>query len=208
MESTTISPDRPQPPQLTAAQGAYFIRTTFVLYGIGAFVAHIRVAIRYYLTKSLRAEEYLVLFSLLCWTADTACIPFIVNHGTNSMSDAQRQAITPGSSEWTDRTIAGKMFVGAWVAYITMIWSLKASILVFYSRLTERLQEQRVISAAWGIVCATWIACILSMLLVCRPLWKNWQIYPDPGSKFFHLLARDICPAYEMRYHRALYRWT
>lgn len=29
----------------------------------------------------------------------------------------------------------------------------------------------------------TYIATILSILLGCRPLHKNWQINPDPGSK-------------------------
>lgn len=30
----------------------------------------------------------------------------------------------------------------------------------------------------------TYIATILSILLGCRPFHKNWQINPDPGSKF------------------------
>ncbi|KAF8425249.1 hypothetical protein EV426DRAFT_716387 [Tirmania nivea] len=162
---STVNPQTPEL-EAAAAQVAYFIRTTFVLYGIGVLAALIRIAIRYYLARSLRTEEYLVLFALLCWTADTACIPFIVNNGTNSMPAEKRLTITPGSLEWANRTMAGKMFVGAWVAYITMIWSLKASILVFYSRLTERLHEQRLIKVAWGVVGVTWVACILSMFLV------------------------------------------
>ncbi len=30
----------------------------------------------------------------------------------------------------------------------------------------------------------TYVATILSILLGCRPLQKNWQINPDPGSRF------------------------
>lgn len=165
------------------ARAMYFIRTTWLLFGVGAAAAFFRVGVRYYLTRTVSKEEYLVLFALISWTADTACIPFIVQNGTNAMSAAKRQAIVPGSVEWNNRIMAGKMFVGAWVAYITMIWALKASILLFYGRLTDRLQEKRIIQAAWGIVGTTWLACVLSIFLVCRPFQANWQIYPDPGSE-------------------------
>ena len=39
------------------------------------------------------------------------------------------------------------------------------------------------IYVGFGLIFSTWIAVLLSILLGCRPLEKNWQIYPDPGSK-------------------------
>ncbi|KAF8470779.1 hypothetical protein BDZ91DRAFT_617742, partial [Kalaharituber pfeilii] len=156
---------------------------TWLLYSIGASIAIVRIAIRFFLTKRLRTEEYFVLFSLLCWTVDAAFIPFIVKYGGNSIPAERRPRIIPGSQEWINRIMTGKMFVGAWICYITMIWSLKCSILVFYGRIKENLQEQKLIKVTWWVLGATWLACILSMFLVCRPFKGYWQIYPDPGSK-------------------------
>ncbi len=49
--------------------------------------------------------------------------------------------------------------------------------------LQDGLVYRKRIYAGFVIITATWIAVILSILLGCRPLSKNWQIYPDPGSK-------------------------
>lgn len=35
---------------------------------------------------------------------------------------------------------------------------------------------------AYGLIAATYIATICSILFGCYPLHKNWQIYPNPGS--------------------------
>jgi hypothetical protein len=38
------------------------------------------------------------------------------------------------------------------------------------------------VKLAYAFIGATYIAVILSILLGCRPMSKNWQIYPDPGN--------------------------
>jgi hypothetical protein len=39
------------------------------------------------------------------------------------------------------------------------------------------------INIGFVLIAATWVAVLLSILLGCYPLEKNWQIYPDPGSE-------------------------
>jgi hypothetical protein len=39
------------------------------------------------------------------------------------------------------------------------------------------------INIAYGLIATTYIATICSILFGCHPMHKNWQIYPDPGSK-------------------------
>jgi hypothetical protein len=51
--------------------------------------------------------------------------------------------------------------------------------------LQENLGFEKRICAGFGIVVTTWVAVLLTILLGCRPFKKNWQIYPDPGSKSF-----------------------
>lgn len=37
---------------------------------------------------------------------------------------------------------------------------------------------------AYILIGTTYIATVLSILLGCHPMHKNWQIYPNPGSAF------------------------
>jgi hypothetical protein len=39
------------------------------------------------------------------------------------------------------------------------------------------------------LIVVTWLAVLLSILFSCYPMEKNWQIYPDPGSKLLPLLC-------------------
>lgn len=38
------------------------------------------------------------------------------------------------------------------------------------------------IQVAYGLIAATYIATLFSILFGCHPMHKNWQIYPNPGS--------------------------
>jgi len=47
----------------------------------------------------------------------------------------------------------------------------------------EGLEFRMRIYVGFGLIVSTWIAVLGSILFGCYPLEKNWQIYPDPGSK-------------------------
>lgn len=71
-----------------------------------------------------------------------------------------------------------------WSGYTALLWTLKASLLVFYLRLTAGLSRgYRIrIYIGFGILLATFMVVLLNLYLGCRPLYKYWQISPDPGS--------------------------
>jgi hypothetical protein len=50
------------------------------------------------------------------------------------------------------------------------------------TELQDGLGFQRRVYIGFAVIGITWIAVLLSILLGCQPLHKNWQIYPDPGS--------------------------
>lgn len=73
-----------------------------------------------------------------------------------------------------------------WSTYSVMVWCLKASLLCFYLRLASRTSgsyRMRVFIGL-GLVACSWLAVFLTIFCECVPFHKNWQIYPDPGSKF------------------------
>ncbi len=100
------------------------------------------------------------------------------------MTDAERAALSPDSEEYMLRVNGSKTQVAGWSTYTFLLWILKASMCTFYLRLTDGLNYHMRIYVGFGLITTTWVAVLLSILLGCRPLSKNWQIYPDPGSMF------------------------
>ncbi|RAH70211.1 uncharacterized protein BO66DRAFT_392013 [Aspergillus aculeatinus CBS 121060] len=129
----------------------------------------------------------------------------------NAMTAAQRAALSPQSEEYRLRVGGSKTQVLGWSLYTTLLWLLKTCMAVFYARLTYvRLcvswldgmigvssfgcsidppqsraglyNMARRIRLAYVFIAGTYLAVILSILLGCRPLHRNWQIHPDPGN--------------------------
>lgn len=46
------------------------------------------------------------------------------------------------------------------------------------------LVQQKLVKFNAVLCASTYIAVILTIFLHCRPLEKNWQVYPDPGRKY------------------------
>jgi hypothetical protein len=162
--------------------GSFFVRNTWVLYGLGAFAALARIGIRVWLTRRLALEEAIMLFSLLCWTVDTSCIVVTVMKGTNQMSDHERTIIS--DAQIRERQIGSKAFIAAWYMYITMIWGCKLCIWIFYRKVVDRVAKSHIMQYSLYILAATYVACILSLTFVCHPLSGNWQVKPDPGREY------------------------
>lgn len=56
---------------------------------------------------------------------------------TNSyMTDQQRKEINPDSKEWYNRVAGSKIQIIGWSLYTAILWLVKFSLAVFYSRLT------------------------------------------------------------------------
>lgn len=49
----------------------------------------------------------------------------------------------------------------------------------------------RFIKGAWVLNGITFIAAICMVLFKCWPLHRQWQIYPDPGSKYYMLELKN-----------------
>ncbi|KAM7195512.1 hypothetical protein V8F33_006682 [Rhypophila sp. PSN 637] len=72
--------------------------------------------------------------------------------------------------------------VAGWSTYTLLLWIIKAAMCTFYLRLTEALEFRTRIYVGFGLIAVTWLAVLLSILLSCIPLHKNWHIYPNPGN--------------------------
>ncbi|KAI0172128.1 hypothetical protein GGR52DRAFT_549133 [Hypoxylon sp. FL1284] len=105
---------------------------------------------------------------------------------TNSyMTDAERAALDPDSTEYLYRQWGSKIQLIAWSFYAFILWASKVCVIVFYGRLTSGLMLMHLrlrMRIAYVFLGVTYVLVALSLLVACRPMSKYWQINPDPGD--------------------------
>jgi len=168
-----------------------FNTEAFTLLGVGVFVVAIRTASRLSIAgfKGLWLDDYLMLFATVVYGLETGTAYAVGAwwHGlaNNGMTDEQRRTLDPNSQEYEFRVNGSKTQLVGWSLYTLLLWTLKLCMIIFYQRLTEALDYMKTrIRVGYAIVICTYIATELSILLGCHPFHKNWQIYPNPGSKY------------------------
>ncbi|KAH8803018.1 hypothetical protein F5884DRAFT_824054 [Xylogone sp. PMI_703] len=186
-----------------AAAEAAFHRSTiesWTLYSIAFASTILRTYARIWAlgATNLQATDYLVWAGTLFHTAQTTLAYSIGNvaHGlaNNGMTAAQRVELSPGDTEFGFRVVGSKIQVAGWTTYSALMWSLKLSILAFYIQLTDGLGGRyRIrIYIGFGLVISTFLACIFTIMLACRPFNHYWQVNPDPGNACQAAISKPI----------------
>ncbi|KAK0666826.1 hypothetical protein QBC41DRAFT_280275 [Cercophora samala] len=165
-----------------------FIIEAFTLLGVALVVVGLRTYVRLTTVgiKRFQADDYLMLVAAGAYTVETYLAysvgAFWKGLANNAMTDEQRRLLDPNSEEFRLRVNGSKTQVAGWSTYTFLLWTIKAAICTFYLRLTEGLEYRKRIFTGFVMIFTTWVAVLLSILLGCRPLERNWQIYPDPGN--------------------------
>ncbi|KAL3424532.1 hypothetical protein PVAG01_03813 [Phlyctema vagabunda] len=162
-------------------------------YGIGQFVFLLRFYCRWRVVgiRNFAWDDFFAFIAMLMWISDTVTVQIISDHGAFV-------GLTPETvSKLTDDEIANmetgsKALFVAWLSYVTLIWSLKASVLCFYSRLTLGLWQQKFVKLLIVPVVLTYLASMLTLFLHCTPIQKNWQVKPFAGEKCTLFVANYI----------------
>ncbi|QSS53272.1 hypothetical protein I7I53_00475 [Histoplasma capsulatum var. duboisii H88] len=175
-----------------AAQAAFrsFSTEAWTLLAVAILVTSIRMYARIDGVgfRGLQPDDYLVVVGVTFYTIETALAYSVGNVAkglaNNGMTDEQRAALSPDNPEYRLRIIGSKIQICGWTTYGILLWSLKASLLVLYMRLTFGLKRKYRIQLyiGFGFIVVSWVAVVLNLFLACRPFNKYWQIYPDPGN--------------------------
>ncbi|OJD19222.1 hypothetical protein AJ78_00835 [Emergomyces pasteurianus Ep9510] len=175
-----------------AAQAAFrsFSTEAWTLLAIAILVTSIRIYARVDAIgfKGLQPDDYLVVAGVTFYTIETALAYSVGNLAkglaNSGMTDEQRAELSPDNPEHGLRVLGSKIQICGWTTYGLLLWSLKASLLVLYTRLTFGLKRSyRIrIYIGFGFIVASWVVVVLNLFLACRPFNKYWQIYPDPGN--------------------------
>ncbi|KAM4060959.1 hypothetical protein HRG_012924 [Hirsutella rhossiliensis] len=184
--------DAPDAEAAAAAAAAFtkFTTEAWTLLAIGVLVTLLRTYARTRAVgcQGLQADDYLVWVAATLYVAETI-LAFCVGHvahglANNGMTDEQRVALSPDDPEYQLRVIGSKIQLAGWSTYSTLLWALKASLLIFYTRLTAGLHKHYLIRIYIGLflLVVSWIIVVANLFLACRPFRNYWQINPDPGN--------------------------
>ncbi|KAI3070915.1 hypothetical protein CBS147353_6625 [Aspergillus niger] len=169
--------------------GDDFAVEAFTLLAIAIVTIAIRIVARWFTAgwKNFMLDDYLMPLAGVVYGLETGaayCVSaWWKGLANNAMTDAERAALSPSSEEYHLRVGGSKTQVLGWSLYTTLLWLLKSCMAVFYSRLTAGLINMHIrIRIAYVLIAVTYIAVILSILVGCHPIQKNWQINPNPGN--------------------------
>ncbi|CAG8288397.1 unnamed protein product [Penicillium salamii] len=161
----------------------------WTLMSLGLFTIFVRIFVRWKLVgpSNFQLDDYLMPLAGICFILETIAAYLVgakFEGLTNSfMTDEQRATLDSSSLEWSHREAGSKIQIIGWSLYLAILWLIKFSLAVFYSRLTTGLQHLPTrVRVAYVILGVTWLATQLSLLLSCQPFHAFWQITPNPGN--------------------------
>lgn len=158
----------------------------FTLYSIGTCMVIARVVSRTKLVgvRGWHPDDYLIFVSWSLYTAVTVvAYVFIMGAGgkhTSLLTHEQRRLMP--AAEVPAWQYGSKIFMLGQMLYASIVWSLKFNMLFFYRRICRGLWVEKLIIPAIGLVAVTGTAILLIFTLTCRPFYKLWQVWPDPGD--------------------------
>ncbi|KAJ5379165.1 hypothetical protein N7509_012284 [Penicillium cosmopolitanum] len=162
---------------------------SWVLLSIALFTIIVRIFVRWKLVgpANFQLDDYLMPLAGVVFILETVAAYLVVANYeglTNSyMTNEERESIDPSSREWYNRVAGSKIQIIGWSLYTAILWLVKISLAIFYSRLTTGLQSLPTrVRIAYVILGVTWIATQLSLLLSCQPFHAFWQVAPNPGK--------------------------
>jgi hypothetical protein len=131
---------------------------------------------------NLQLEDLFMLIALLAYTAVTIMIHLITVYGSTIGQTPESVYLLP--KEMVANFVVGqKLTFADWLVYLVYIWSLKATLLVMFSRLTKGLRfEERILKGVIGYTGVAFVGAAISHICVCLPVHKSWQVVPYPGG--------------------------
>ncbi|KAL3484717.1 hypothetical protein BJX62DRAFT_248176 [Aspergillus germanicus] len=156
---------------------------TFSEYGVGIFFLLLRLVARLSMggVRGLRLDDAFAILAMIFFTMQTVNIYRMDILGTNIGLNEETAMLVP-ESQIPDMIRGSKLAFMNWIWYICYIWCLKGVLLCLYWKLTAGTWHQHVVSATSIFCVIIWLACVLTHVCLCTPVYRNWQIQPYPGD--------------------------
>lgn len=149
------------------------IQALIAFWVIGSTIVLLRIGIRWFILRQVIIEETTIFTAFVCWTVTQIYILKALRHGKRGFAEENSFELEQGA----------KAHMVVWFLYVTAIWTCKTSIILFYMRLTERLGRSETHVVPTMVIASTYLACLLILGLICRPLSNNWSLSPSVGPQ-------------------------
>ncbi|KAF5530928.1 integral membrane protein PTH11 [Fusarium mexicanum] len=162
-----------------------FIIESWTLYVVGTLILFTRFAVRFKTVgwRGLQGDDFFSVLVLIFYAVDAFTVHLIYYLGTNIEAGVAAKSHTLTKDEIHEYETGSKLELAAWYAYTALIWSLKGTMLCFFSRMTIGTWHNMFVKTV-SILCAvSYLAVFLTITFGCFPTQKNWQVVPDPGEK-------------------------
>ncbi|KKY19663.1 putative mg2+ transporter zinc transport protein [Diplodia seriata] len=159
----------------------HFLPEIWGLFIFGCIVFSLRFIVRLRTVgiTNLSGDDYFAMCAWVFFTVDAIVVDRAYHYGTNvDFSVAEYEAMT--SAELHSVSKGSKYELVAWFSYSALIWSMKATMLFFYRRLTFGLWQQRLVRYLTLSCALTYVGVLATITLGCRPFAANWRVHPSP----------------------------
>ncbi|KAH7475631.1 hypothetical protein FOMA001_g10753 [Fusarium oxysporum f. sp. matthiolae] len=180
-----------------------FIIESWTLYVFGTLILFSRFAVRFKTVgwRSLQGDDFFSVLVLIFYAVDAFTVHLIYYLGTNIEAGVAAKAHTLMKDEIHEYETGSKLELAAWYAYTALIWSLKGTMLCFFSRMTIGTWHNMFVKTVSVLCAVSYLAVFLTVSELsvkfgvegradymqitfgCFPTQKNWQVVPDPGEK-------------------------
>ncbi|KAH6894058.1 hypothetical protein B0T10DRAFT_435494, partial [Thelonectria olida] len=162
-----------------------FLIEAWTLYGIGTAIVLLRFAVRFKTVgwRNFQGDDFFSVLVLIFYAMDAFTVHLIYYLGTNVEASVIQKTQTLSAHDQHDFTAGSKLELTAWYSYTALIWSLKGTMLCFFSRMTIGTWHNIFVKSVSGITIVGYIAVFLTITFGCFPYRQNWQVKPDPGEK-------------------------
>lgn len=87
------------------------------------------------------------------------------------------------------------MIIPGSTLYVTTLWLIKASLVIFYKRLADRTRYQTVYNITLAVLAATWLVLFFDIVFKCYPPSRQWRSVVDAECKWMRMRWR--CHEYQ-----------
>ncbi|KAJ6186432.1 hypothetical protein N7519_007733 [Penicillium mononematosum] len=129
-----------------------------------------RLVVRLGLLKRLYLDDLFVVLAALCLIGDLAIQHYMFNQGMSEMANTTLD----------EKINMMKMIIPGSTLYVTALWLIKSSMVIFYKRLADRTRYQIVYNITLGLLAATWLVLFFDIVFKCYPPQRQWEGLTNP----------------------------
>ncbi|KAF4554602.1 Hypothetical protein D9617_4g003570 [Elsinoe fawcettii] len=156
-------------------------KESWALFGVGALTFALRVFTKLWFLKRFDIDDYVSILAFGLYLGLLVTLNFIAQSGGSNLYDPGDEVyFTP--KVISDRIYNSKIVVVSEQFMLCTIYALKASVILFYLRLTQGLPKQKIIRYVAISIILAFVGTQICFFTACQPFSGYWAV-PPPSAE-------------------------